>query len=81
MKESERTKTIKNIFKDETECYTYETYEGIDGLKRIKTYIILNDGFLTKILLSDLGLYTEGLASFLKEKGYINMDTLKLTKK
>ncbi len=82
MKDSSNARTVRRIFKDETKCYGYEIYENnMDNLKRVKTFLVLNDGFDTTLPLNDLGPLTDETLEELKNEGYIEVGKLKLTKK
>ena len=75
-----RTNSLKRLFKDEISNLCYEVYKGNDELMRIRTYAILDDGFNTRIKLEELGVYSESLERELNNSGYSSLD-LNINKK
>lgn len=81
-KESLRTKFVKKIYKDEIKDLFYKEYISEDNLRRIKTFMILDDIFHTIINLDNFGVWDEDKIKYLESNNYKNADleVKKLTK-
>lgn len=73
MVKGRKTKLIETLYKGEILNFAYEVYLGSDVYPHIRTYVILNDGFNTKIKLEELGQYKEELIEELKLNGFIDI--------
>lgn len=77
--ESERTKKIKSLYKDETKYLGFEEKICPNGQKIIRTYLILDNGFDDKLKLEDLGYSTNETKLSLMNMGYRQIIDGKLT--
>ena len=80
VKESNRTKFLKKIYADEIDSLYYEEYISNDNLKRLKTYMVLNDSFHTTFNLDNYGLFDEDKIKYLESNNYKSSNVKKLTK-
>ena len=72
MKENTRTKFIKKLYKEEIKELIYEEYIDIDDIRKIRTYMLLNDAFNTIIKLENIGIWSEEKIKTLNNLGYIS---------
>jgi len=69
--ESKKAKILREAFKtSENDIPVYEIYEGIDKTPRVAIYILLDDGFNSKIKLDELGIMSNELITNLEKLGY-----------
>lgn len=81
MVKGKQTKLIESLYKGEILDFVYEVYQGSDIYPHVRTYIILDDGFNTKIGLEELGQYKDELIDELKVNGFKNINEVKSLKK
>ena len=72
MKESERTRFLKKLYKDETKALLYEEYEN-NNIRLLRTYILLNDEFSTLLRLDTIGIYSEDKIKYIESLNYKNI--------
>lgn len=65
-----RMSLIEKLYKNEIKAYRYELYRGSTGETHIRTWIILDDDFDTRLKVDELGIYSEETIEELKRNGY-----------
>lgn len=65
-----RMSLIEKLYIGEIKEYRYELYRGSTGETHIRTWIILDDEFETKLKVDELGIYSEETIEDLKRNGY-----------
>lgn len=75
MVETKRMKMLISIYREDIKYKIYEIYKSFDELERVRTYIILNDGFNTTLKMDELGLNTEETINELENLGYVSIDS------
>ena len=78
MKESKRTKFLKELYKDEIKDLVYEEYYDSALRRRVRTGFILNDEFSTYIKLDELGVSTNEMVNDLISLGYKYKESSKI---
>ncbi len=76
-----RIDLIKRLFEEPIKIYGYEVYEWIDMVKRVRTFVVLDDELNTVIDLEEVGIYSKELIDFLESKGYKEINKAKLLTK
>ena len=71
MKETQRTKFIRNLYSNQIKDLYYEDYIDIDKEKKIRTYMVIVDGgYETVLRLQHFGIFSEETVEYLKSLGY-----------
>ena len=81
MVKGKQTKLVELLYKDEILDYVYEIYQGSDVCPHVRTYIILNDDFKTRIKLEELGQYKKTLIEELEANGFKDISKNLILKK
>ena len=84
MKEKKRTEFIKKLYSGQIKDLLYEEYTDYDGVKKIRTYIIISEsyGLYEEILkLQNFGISSPESIRYLEELGYKNKDSYDNAKK
>lgn len=75
MVETKRMKMLISIYREDIKYKIFEEYESFDNLKRLRTYILLNDGFNTTLKMDEIGLSSEEAINELENLGYVSIDS------
>lgn len=81
MVKGKQTRLIETLYKGEILDFAYEVYQGSVAHPHIRTYVILDDSFNTKIKLEELGQFKEELIEELKTNGFKDISEEKTLKK